>query len=88
MIWRLGKFFTISENPVSGAISGGIYAREYGLYRLLSKRFFYAIYYEIKNNIAYVIAIFSLRRDPARLEENIREENSKHEGGIIQRFVC
>ncbi len=55
------------------SIFGGIHAREYGLYRLLSKRFPYAIYYEIKNNIVYVIAILPLRRDPAWLEGNIRE---------------
>lgn len=71
----VGSYFwdSLIADIESLSIFGGIHVREYGLYRLLSKRFPYAIYYEIKNNIAYIIAILPLRRDPAWLEENIRE---------------
>ena len=57
-------------------IFGGIHSREYELYRLLSKRFPYAVYYEINNNVAYVIAILPLRRNPAWREKSIRERNA------------
>ena len=31
---------------------------------MLAKRFPYAIYYEIKDEIAYVVAVLPMRRDP------------------------
>ena len=33
-------------------------------YRLLSKRFPFAIYYEVKDSTAFVRAVLDLRRDP------------------------
>ncbi len=70
----VGDYFwdSLIADIESLSIFGGIHIREYGLHRLLAKRFPYAVYYEITNNIAYVIAILPLRRDPAWLEENIQ----------------
>ncbi|QII13622.1 hypothetical protein KsCSTR_42430 [Candidatus Kuenenia stuttgartiensis] len=43
----------------------GVHSKRFGFYRILSKRFPFAIYYEIDKEIARVIAILDMRRDPA-----------------------
>ena len=42
----------------------GIHRKVYGFYRLLSKRFPYAIYYDIADGEALVYAIIDCRRNP------------------------
>ncbi len=51
------------------------YIREHGLYRMLSRRFPYAIYYEIVEGIAYVIAVLPMRRNPAWLKSKLQERS-------------
>ncbi|MFH0728053.1 MAG: type II toxin-antitoxin system RelE/ParE family toxin [Pseudomonadota bacterium] len=52
----------------------GIHSKKFGLYRMYAKRFPYFIYYELIENIAYVVAILPMRKDPAWIERtmNIR----------------
>lgn len=53
-------------------IYAGIHKREHGLYRMLAKRFPYAIYYEIVDEIAYVVAVLPMRRNPAWITTELR----------------
>jgi plasmid stabilization system protein ParE len=46
-------------------IYAGIHSEVHGLYRMLAKRFPYAIYYEIADGVVYVVAVLPMRRDPA-----------------------
>ena len=57
------------------AIYAGVHVREHGLYRMLSKRFPYAVYYEIGDQTVYVIAVLPMRRDPAWLKTSLRERS-------------
>jgi plasmid stabilization system protein ParE len=43
---------------------GGIHNKVFGLYRLLSKRFPYGIYYYINENLIVIVAILDLRQNP------------------------
>lgn len=52
-------------------IYGGVHTKEYGLYRVLAKRFPYAIYYEIVDDIAYVVAVLPMRRNPAWIKRKL-----------------
>jgi plasmid stabilization system protein ParE len=45
-------------------IYGGVHRRTHGLYRMLAKRFPYAVYYELADNVVYVVAVLPMRRDP------------------------
>lgn len=56
-------------------IYAGIHNKRYGLHRMLAKRFPYAIYYEIENEIAYVVAVLPMRRDPAWIERKLKERS-------------
>ena len=54
-------------------IYAGIHSKKCGLYRMFSKRFPYAIYYEIEDEIARVIAVLPMRRDPEWIKKKLKE---------------
>lgn len=62
----------------------GIHLKVFGLYRLLSKRFPYGIYYEIKDNIVIVIvvAILDLRQNP-KMITNIYKNRKGSNNAIL-----
>lgn len=51
----------------------GIHIKKHGFYRMYSRRFPYAIYYEIINDIVYVAAVLPMRRDPAWIINEINK---------------
>ena len=56
-------------------IYAGIHSKKYGFYRMLSRRFPYAIYYEIKDNIAYVVAILPMHNDPEWVKHKLKKRS-------------
>jgi plasmid stabilization system protein ParE len=52
-------------------VYGGIHAKKSGFHRMLAKRFPYAIYYRVKDEIAYVAAILPMRRDPTWIKQQL-----------------
>jgi hypothetical protein len=53
-------------------IYAGVHRRKLGFYQMFAKRFPYAIYYEIIEKIAYVVAILPMRRDPVWISEQLK----------------
>ncbi len=51
----------------------GIHPREHGLYRMLARRFPYAVYYEVADNMAYVVAVLPMRRSPLWIKGKLQE---------------
>lgn len=49
----------------------GIHRSVFGFYRLLSKRFPYAIYYSMENETVFVWAVLDCRQDPERIRERL-----------------
>jgi plasmid stabilization system protein ParE len=70
----LGDYFfdAIASDIDSLVIYAGIHVKVYGLYRLLSNRFPYAIYYSIKGDVVYVNAILDCRRDPDSIFKRLK----------------
>jgi hypothetical protein len=56
-------------------IYAGIHVKAIGFHRILSKRFPYAIYYEVKNNSAYVVAVLPMLRDPKWIRGKLEERS-------------
>ncbi len=73
----VGNYFwdSLVADIESLIIYAGIHNKKYGLYRMLAKRFPYAVYYEIENEIAYVVAVLPMRRDPAWIERKLKERS-------------
>jgi hypothetical protein len=51
--------------------TAGIHEKYYGLYRTLSSRFPFAIYYLFKDDLIDVVAILDCRQDPEKTDARI-----------------
>ena len=60
-------------------IYGGVHRKEYGYYRMLSRKFPYSIYYDISDDVAYVIAVLPIRRDPDWIRERMSHSSMGQE---------
>jgi hypothetical protein len=69
----VGDYFwdSLLADIESLVIFAGIHSTEHGFYRMLAKRFPYAIYYEIVDDVAYVVAVLPMRRNPAWIKRKI-----------------
>ncbi|NVM21582.1 MAG: type II toxin-antitoxin system RelE/ParE family toxin [Desulfobacterales bacterium] len=63
----LGDYFldSIFSDVESLHLYAGIHGLHFGYHRLLAKRFPFAIYYRVQNNVVRVYAILDCRRNPA-----------------------
>lgn len=61
----LGEYFLDSlwSDIQSLQLFGGMHQLYYGYYRLVSKRFPFAIYYRVNNETVFVYAVLDCRRD-------------------------
>ena len=57
-------------------IFAGIHRKEFGFYRMLSKRFPYAIYYDVNDDVASVIAVLPMRRYPVWIRTKMSEREN------------
>ncbi len=69
----VGEYFwdSLISDMESLIIYAGIHKKKFELYQMFAKRFPYAIYHEIENNLAYVVAVLPMRRDSAWIAEQI-----------------
>jgi len=69
----LGDYFldSLFSDIDSLQVYAGIHEVSYGYYRLLSKRFPYAVYYRVENEVAHVLAVVDCRRDPAWIRSRL-----------------
>ena len=72
---KLGEYFldSIMSDIESLWLYGGIHEKTFGLYRLLSKRFPYGIYYDLQENTVIVVAVLDLRQNPKNINFFINE---------------
>ena len=64
-------FDSLLSDVESLKIFAGIHGQHFGFYRLLSKRFPFAVYYDISGEYVRVAAILDMRRDPAWIREEL-----------------
>ena len=69
----VGEYFwdSLISDIESLVIYAGVHSTVYNFYRMTAKRFPYSIYYSIKNESAYVVAILPERRNPHWLKEKL-----------------
>ncbi|WP_130538163.1 type II toxin-antitoxin system RelE/ParE family toxin [Thiomicrorhabdus indica] len=62
----IGSYFwdSLISDIQSLTIYGGIHSKIFGYYRMTSKRFPYSIYYDLKGDTAFVIAVLPEKRNP------------------------
>ncbi len=69
----LGEYFldSLYSDIDSLQLFAGIHRRHFGFYRLLSKRFPFAIYYRVEGKAVYVHAVLDCRREPGWIQERL-----------------
>lgn len=70
----VGDYFeeSILSDLDSLVLYAGNHSLHFGFHRMLSKRFPFGIYYEVKEDIAAVYAILDMRRDPVWIREELQ----------------
>ena len=70
----VGDYFwdSLLADIESLVLYAGIHRKEHGFYRMLAKRFPYAIYYDIADDIAYVVTVLPMRRSPTWIKRKIK----------------
>ena len=70
---NLGHYFwdSLLSDIESLAIYAGIHKKEFGFYRMFSKRFPYALYYDVSGDVASVVAVLPIRRNPVLIESKM-----------------
>jgi hypothetical protein len=70
----VGAYFRdcIISDVESLRLYAGVHAKHFGFYRMLSTRFPYAIYYCIQDDVAVVVAVLDMRRDPSWSDRKLK----------------
>jgi len=70
----LGDYFldALYSDIDSLQIYAGVHSLHFSYYRMLSRRFPYAIYYQLEEEVIKVIAVLDCRRDPLKLSANFK----------------
>ena len=71
----LGEYFfdSLFSDIDSLLLYGGIHPIVYGYHRMLSKRFPYAIYYNLEGEAVVVVyRVLDLRRDPKKIKQSLK----------------
>lgn len=78
----VGQYFfdSLLSDLDSLRLYAGIHRKDFGFYRMLARRFPFAIYYDLKNGIVRVAAVLDMRRDPAWIRKEIEGRNSEEQG--------
>ena len=69
----LGTYFfdSLISDIESLRLSAGIHSIHFGFHRMLANRFPFAIYYNLDGEIARVIAVLDMRRNPAWIRKRL-----------------
>jgi hypothetical protein len=72
----VGEYFwdSLLSDIESLIIYAGVHSKVYDYYRMPSKRFPYSIYYDLKGNTAYVIAVLPERRNPSWVRSKLSKK--------------
>ena len=70
----VGNYFwdTLLSDIESLIIHAGVHAKKHGYFRMTSKRFPYSIYYDIKGETIYIVAVLPERRNVNWIRESIK----------------
>ena len=75
----IGSYFfdCLLSDIESLRLYGGIHKVHFGFFRMLSKRFPFAIYYDVVETTARVAAVLDMRRNPAWLRKELERRANK-----------
>jgi hypothetical protein len=71
----LGGYFldSLYSDIDSLLLYAGIHSQHFGKYRILSDRFPYAVYYELREDLIMVRAVLDLRKNPSWISQKLNK---------------
>lgn len=74
--WGVGDYFIecLISDIASLESCAGIHGSHFGYLRMLSKRFPFGVYYQIENQLAVVVAVLDLRRNPDSIQRVLLQD--------------
>lgn len=76
--WLANHFInSLISDIESLALLAGVHTKKWSVYRAFSKRFPFAIYYEVNSTKVFVIAVLDMRRDPAKAQMTLSKRNPR-----------
>lgn len=74
----IGDYFSSSllSDIKSLKIYAGVHPKVYGFYRVLAKRFPFAVYYDLDEDIAQIIAVLDMRQNPKSIKKRLQGQGS------------
>jgi plasmid stabilization system protein ParE len=71
----LGNYFaeSLSSDIDSLRLYAGIHIKSFGFFRALSKRFPYAIYYDLEGEAVRIWAVIDCRQDPSAIYRRLKQ---------------
>ncbi len=72
----VGEYFwdSLISDIESLVIYAGVHSKVNGFYRMTAKRFPYSIYYSVKRDSAFVVAVLPERRNPHWAKEKLKSK--------------
>jgi hypothetical protein len=72
-----GEYFwdSLIADIESLVVYAGIHRQYYNFYRMLARRFPYAVYYQIDENIVGIVAVLPMRRNPLWIKKQLGKRN-------------
>lgn len=69
----IGRYFldSLLSDLESLRLHAGVHSVHFGFHRLLSRRFPFAIYYDVAGDIVRIAAVLDMRRDPAWIRKEL-----------------
>jgi len=58
----------------------GMHSKSFGYYRLLSRRFPFAVYYLIEDDVVIVYRVLDLRQNPASIRDYLKPDDPPEQG--------
>ena len=70
---NLGDYFldSLFSDIDSLTLHAGVHQKVFGYYRMLSKRFPYAVYYGIEHDVILVLRVLDLRQEPQKTRQSL-----------------
>jgi plasmid stabilization system protein ParE len=75
----VGVYFVNSllSDISSLALYSGIHSSHYGYFRMLSKRFPFAIYYEVVGELTRIVAVLDMRQNPGNIRSALSRRDNR-----------
>lgn len=79
----IGAYFvtTLLSDVTSLQLYSGVHPIHFDFYRMLSKRFPFAVYYEVVSRMTRVVAVLDMRQDPKSIREALKRRKSHQASG-------